>query len=242
MKILTWNLGLSWWCKYAHYFGLEIKGEKIKHEYFQKQHLETIVAKIEEINPTICILQEFYDEKDRLLMISKLGKKYPYNSSLHAWYHQHTIMVFSLDKIKVEQLSETGFYVVKTDSFSLVPIHLHSFSAEKRLKQIKNLLFEIEKSREKIDCVLGDTNFWCFGKKPYFLFKKDKITYGFLINKFNDATKNINRTVKSFMNFDKIFLLKDMQFKNPTCIQNNEKYMDHFPVFVDLVMPESKMD
>jgi endonuclease/exonuclease/phosphatase family metal-dependent hydrolase len=236
MRILTWNLGLYSWFKYGRSSGLKINGEKIKHEYFQKQYLEEIAAEITKIDPDICIFQEFYAETDRQLMIARLNKKYPYSCSISSWYHDHTIMIFSRAKIETKELPKTGFWIVQTNNFSLIPFHLHSFVPGKRLKQIKNLFTELAQSKEKIDCLAGDTNLWHFPERHLFLFQKDKKTYSLLTKKFTDSTKEVGRTTKAFTSFDKIFLAKNIEYKNPTCIRKNGKYMDHYPVFVDIMI------
>lgn len=209
--------------KYAHFFGL-----KIKNEYFQKNYANFITNQINEINPDICILKEFYTKEDRQLIISKLKNQYPFNCILNSWYRENSIIIFSKKIIETKILENTSFYNIKINNFTFIPIHLNSFSAQKRLMQIKSFL------NKQTDCILGDTNFWCFGKKHYFLYKKDKIAYKLLSEKFVDTTKNNGNTTKYFLNFDKIFLNQNIKYKKPTCIRKNKKYIDHYPVFVDI--------
>ncbi len=227
LRILTWNLGLFSWYKYAHYFG-----SKIRHEYFQKSHGNLIEKQIREINPSICVLQEFFTEDDILSLTKRLKDKFPYYEAVSTWYHAHSIVVLSTEPIEKEKLGNSEFFLFQTCNTSFVPVHLNSFRAEKRLKQVKDILSQTE-DRE-VDCILGDTNFWTMGKEDFFVFRKDKLAYRELTDRFIDTTKGIC-TTKVHLNFDKIFFKKDSGASNATCIHKDVSGMDHYPVFLDIV-------
>lgn len=65
LRICTWNIGCFSFLKYVKYFEIKFKGQKIIHEYFQPKINGNFVSKhIEQINPDIIFLQEFYFPKD----------------------------------------------------------------------------------------------------------------------------------------------------------------------------------
>ena len=231
---MTWNLGIFNWLKFAYIFNLKLNGKKIKHEYLQNQQIEAILKNIIKINADFLVLQEFHEEEDRLIMISKLKFLYPYYCIMDSWYREKSILAFSKKELKMNKLGTSNFYILKTMDLNFIPIHTHNLSPKKRLDDTKILLEEIKKSKDKIDCVLGDFNYWCFLKNYFFLFKKDKIGYKLLKEKLIDATDNVALTCKNKTNTDKIFLSKKLNLKKATCLQQNEKYMDHYPVFVDI--------
>jgi endonuclease/exonuclease/phosphatase family metal-dependent hydrolase len=234
MRILTWNIGIFCWYKYAHYLNLKINGEKIKHEGFQKPNLDKILRRIKSINPDVCLLEEIETEEDRQLIISNLKLKFPHYQILDSWYGKKKLIFFSKTTIETKRFGESNFYLLRTNNLNFAPIHFYSFlDPKRRLLEIKTLFKNFEK--EKMDCIFGDTNFWVFGKKYFFLFSKDKLGYKLLTEKFNDATKNVGFTCRTLANLDKIFLSKEIKYKNPTCLrEKNGKLMDHFPVFVDI--------
>lgn len=233
LRIMTWNLGLFSWAKYAHYFGVKLHGKKIRNEYFQKEHADLIVTQILEINPDICVLQEFFLKEDSEVIIQKLKQYYPNNALLNTWYHKHSILILSKNELMHQHIPESGFHIVKTKGITFIPVHLNSFHASKRLDQVNQI--EKIKIESIIDCVLGDTNFWCFSKKQYFLFKNDRSAYNKLENHFVDTTKDLGSTIKIFgLNFDKIFLSKEFEHGDVKCIRKNGKFMDHYPVFLDI--------
>ncbi|MBP9715125.1 MAG: hypothetical protein KBD52_01365 [Candidatus Pacebacteria bacterium] len=234
MRILTWNLGLSFFYKYYSFFGLALNGQRVKNEYFQSQYLDFFVSKILEIKADICVLQEFYTKEDANVLVLKLKNVYPYHQSVSTWYHKHSILVLSSTPIESEHLSNSGFFLLETNNFSFVPIHLNSFRALKRLEQVKELLKEIE--NEEVDCIIGDTNFYNFTENNHSLFLGDKKAYSNLSNLFEDATKSLLYTTILHLNFDKVFLRKDIKFKNTTCLHVGKKGMDHYPVYLDLLL------
>lgn len=233
LRILTWNLGLFSWAKYARYFGIKLNDHKINNEYFQKVHLGLIVENILNINPDICVLQELFLKEDSDLIIERFKNEYKYNTLIDTWYHEHSILILSKNKIDCQRIINSEFYLLKVDNLSFIPIHLNSFYPSKRLSQVNELVKYANEN--KVGCILGDTNIWCLGKKPYFIFKNDRKAYKKLMGYFTEATQDVGNTIKIFgMNFDKIFLSKNMVSKNAECIKINGQFMDHYPVFIDV--------
>ena len=67
-RILTWNLGLFPWCHWGDSLRVSINGNPVRHEFFQKANGNFIAEKIREINPDICVLEEFKKESDRVAL------------------------------------------------------------------------------------------------------------------------------------------------------------------------------
>jgi hypothetical protein len=102
MKILTWNIGSFFFLKYAKYFGIKYKGQKILHEYFQPSINGGFVSeKIKKLNPDILFLQEFYHVEDTKSI--EILKEYPYQKLIDTWYHKHSILVASKYEFIVTQ-------------------------------------------------------------------------------------------------------------------------------------------
>lgn len=231
IKLLTWNTGLATWYKPRGIFRFTLNGKKVEHEYFQAQYTDFVCDFLKKQDADVCVLQEFHDLKDVELVISKMRNVYPYYATVNTWYHKHSILVLSKDEISKEKFGATEFSVLKTKDFSFIPIHLHSFSAKVRLKQVRSILSEDIAS---IGCILGDTNFYAFNKNRTFLFKSDKEAYGEILEKFKDTGKDSSPTTRFNVYFDKIFLKKVMGFKNFASLREAKRGMDHFPILVEL--------
>ena len=233
-RVLNWNLGLAFFYKYWKFFGLKLNGQKVYHEYFQKQYVDFVVSTILEIKPDLCILEEFYKNEDIGLLTSNLKEIYPHFTSIPAWYHKHSILVLSKETIHKEQLNNTLFFRLKTNGLWFIPVHFNSFHSNNRLRQVNSLLEEVK--TEPVDFVVGDTNFYNFTKSNFSLFFGDKMAYKKILSDFIDATKTVGHTSRLYMNFDKIFIKKGINFENPQCVYKIKKGMDHYPVYVDLVL------
>jgi hypothetical protein len=225
MKILTWNLGLYYWCKYYKKFNLKLNNEKVEHEYFQKQYVIFVADFIKKYNPEICFLQEFYSLEDIEILRSLLNGYFTDYKILNSWYKKESILVLSKSNIDLEKIQDTSFYKISSFGVNFLPVHLNSFSAVKRYNQ----LISLGKSLEGVDCILGDTNFWSY--KNNFLFNKDRLSYGFLINKgFKYIKNNIGYTSKFFLNFDRVFYKGKHDTIKTEVVKTSKKLMDHYPV------------
>ncbi len=227
MKILTWNLGLYSWCKFYKNFNLKLNGEKVEHEYFQKQYANFVADFIKKENPDICFLQEFYTLEDIEILKFLLKDYFVEYKILNSWYHKHSILVLSKSDTNIEEIRDTGFYKIESLNFKFIPVHLNSFSAVKRLDQLKSL----EKTFVDIDCILGDTNFWSY--KNYFLFNRDRIGYKLLINNnFKYIENDIGYTSKFLLNFDRVFYKNNNSKYSLEVKKVSRKLMDHYPVLI----------
>lgn len=228
LRIYTWNLGLSFFYKYAHYFNIKIHGAPVRHEYFQVSHTKAIRKQILEINPDICVVQEIHDDEDFEKL--ELRNEYPHQTLIDGWYHKHAIGVLSKKPFTEKRLSNIFTQLTLEDTgIHIIPIHLHSFSSKIRNSQIKELLSLVSNKKAVI---LGDTNFW--SRHNFFFNKNDKKSYKNLTKKFVDSTKYKTPSSKVGFSFDRIFLSRNIELLDAECWQKNETGMDHYPVWVDI--------
>ena len=232
-RILTWNLGLFTWCHWGGSLRVSINGNPVRHEFFQKANGNFIAEKIREINPDICVLEEFKKESDRLYFIDLIRDVYNFRVFVDAWYGRSTILILSKKEIVVSKLGSSEFYQVKTHGLSIVPIHLNSFYPWVRNRQVKELIKDI-RDGGGIDVILGDTNIWSVTKLHLPVFWYDKMSTKLLEKNFAQVTRAFGSTTKYGLNLDKIFVNKKLSFTNPKVVRENAKYMDHYPVYVDL--------
>jgi len=227
LRICTWNIGCFSFLKYAKYFGIKFKGQKIIHEYFQPKINGDFVSKyIDKINPDIIFLQEFYFPEDTK-SIEGL-KNYPYQKFVHAWYHKHCILIASKKEFEIKE--NNFFSIVSCGEFNFIPIHLNSFSALKRLDD--SLILDEFAGYISNLIILGDTNIWSRGEK--FIFSNDKKAYKILTEKLSDFSQKIISTSYAGLGLDKVFGSKNIQVKNIESPKIRSHFMDHYPVLFDI--------
>lgn len=233
LRICTWNIGCFSFLKYAKYFGVKFKGQKIIHEYFQPKINGNFVSKyIEEINPDIIFLQEFYFPKDTENI--EVLKNYPYQKLIHAWYHKHCILVASKTEFEINE-SDT-FSKVSCRELNFIPIHLNSFSALKRFQDFL-ILNEFAKNISNL-IILGDTNIWSRGNN--FLFKNDRKAYKILTQKLEDFSKKLISTSYVGLGLDKVFGSKNIQVTKIESPKIRSYFMDHYPILFDISYGDKK--
>ena len=227
MKILTWNIGSFSFLKYAKYFGIRYKGQKIVHEYFQPViNGEFVSNQIKKINPDILFLQEFYDANDTKYI--EALKDYPYQKLVDTWYHTHAILVASKYEFTVTE--RDNFSIVSCNGINFIPVHLNSFHASKRLEDaiiLDRMIVELPNS-----LILGDTNIWSRGKM--FLFRNDSEAYKTLCRNLADFSKDIISTSYFGLGLDKVFGSKEFQVVKIESPQIRSHFMDHYPIVIDL--------
>jgi endonuclease/exonuclease/phosphatase family metal-dependent hydrolase len=229
MKILTWNIGSFSFLKYTNSVNFSYKKNKILHEYFQPQINGAFVSDfIKKIGPDILFLQEIYSEKD-ILAIEALTH-YSHQTLVSTWYHKHSILIASKSAFTIKSVGE--FPVFDFGDMRIIPIHFNSFKATLRLKDVVFIKQAITTIQPVV--VLGDTNFWKI--KNFFFFRKDKEAYTLLTENLNDTSKQSGSTSVAGLEFDKIFCSKSIQVKRVTCKKVRGKFMDHYPLFVDITI------
>ena len=227
MKILTWNIGCFFFLKYAKYLGIKVRGQKIKHEYFQpKLNGNFVSGYIEEMNPEMIFLQEFYSVQDTRSI--EILKEYPYQQLLDTWYHEHSILVASKYEFTVSE--KNTFSIISCKDLHIIPVHLNSFSAAKRLADVL-ILKEITKNLSNV-VILGDTNIWSKGE--WFCFKNDKKAYRTITEQLIDFSKNIISTSYIGLGLDKVFGSKNLSVRTIESPRNRGHHMDHYPIVIEL--------
>ena len=228
LRICTWNIGSFSFLKYAKYFGIKFKGQKIIHEYFQPKINGNFVSEyIEKINPDIIFLQEFYYSED--IKSIEVLKNYPFQKLVHAWYHEHCILIASKKEFEIRE--DKNFSIISCGKINFIPIHLNSFSALKRLDD--SLI--LDKFADGISnlIILGDTNIWSRGEK--FIFSNDKKAYKVLTKKLNDFSRKIVSTSYAGLGLDKVFGSKNIQVENIESPKIRSHFMDHYPILFDIL-------
>lgn len=227
-KVLTWNIGCVFPLIYLKSFGINYKGQKIKHQYFQPILNGELVSKgIGKTNPDIMFLQEIWDPND--LGYIDVLKKYPYQKLLNSWYHKHSVLVASKTEFSINDIG--NFHIINCGGVNYVPVHLNSFSAIKRLQDIEFLV----KSLANIDnvVILGDTNIWSRGST--FLFNKDRLAYKKITNSFVDFSKKLLSTTIVGFGLDKVFGSSGLNIQNINSPRTRGDFMDHYPIIFDLL-------
>ena len=226
-RILTWNIGSFSFLKYAKYFGIKYKGQKILHEYFQPNLNGIFVSKsIEKLNPDILFLQEFFYPED--VKSIEILKNYPYQKLIHTWYHKHSILVASKYEFLITE--KDNFSIIYLKDLNFIPVHLNSFYALKRLEDCL-ILRELSKNIPNL-LILGDTNIWSMEDR--FLFSNDKKAYKIITKHLLDFSKNILSTSYFGFGLDKVFGSNNLKVTKIESPRIRGSFMDHYPIVVDL--------
>ena len=132
-RILTWNIGSFVFLKFGKY--LEYP-PKASHEYFHPEINAKLVSdSLSKIDPDFLFLQEFWNPSDAKNI--EYLKEYPYQQYLDMWYRKESTLIASKKPFSVEMME--GFPLVMWGGLKMVPIHLNSYSSEKRLVETKFL-------------------------------------------------------------------------------------------------------
>ena len=223
-RIMSWNIGSFVFLKYGKYFG-GLTGDQ--HEYFQPNLNGNLISNVtQDINPDFLYLQEFWFPKDAKKI--KILEEYPHQVFIDTWYRRSGVLIAS--KKQFSQKLIAGFPIITCDDFTIIPIHLNSFSSSIRLKEIKKLCEILSIVTQPI-VLLGDTNIW--SRKNLFLFSKDKEGYLKLTESLIDASKNIMSTNFFGFGLDKIFVSKAITIETVASPKIRGKFMDHYPIYID---------
>lgn len=227
-KVLTWNIGCVFPLIYLKSFGIIYKKQKIIHQYFQPILNGTLVSKnIEEMNPDIMFLQEIWDPND--LGYIDVLKNYPYQKLLNSWYHKHSVLVASKNEFSIKDIG--NFHIINCGGVNYIPVHLNSFSAQKRLDDADFLVKNLIDINNVV--ILGDTNIWSHGST--FLFNKDRLAYKKITKSFVDFSKKLLSTTIVGFGLDKVFGSSGLNIQNINSPRTRGDFMDHYPVSFDVL-------
>jgi endonuclease/exonuclease/phosphatase family metal-dependent hydrolase len=227
MKILTWNTGCYFFLKYAKYFGIAYRGQKILHEYFQPIINGAFISEsIEKIDADILFLQEIFFQKD-IQNIPWL-KQYPYQKFMHTTYHKNQILIAS--KTEFSQSTRNGLSIISCAGFTFIPVHLSTFHASKRLLECV-LIEEISKENKNV-IVLGDTNMWSRGES--LLFKDDRKAYQMLTWHLRNFSRKILSTSVMGLALDKVFGSENLNVISISSPRIRGSFMDHYPIILEI--------
>ncbi len=225
MKVCSWNLGLFSWMKYARKLGFKINDTAITNEYYARANLGKIQEVLSGVSSDVLIVQELFNEKD--VWGLKEGLAYKNYHLVDTWYHEHSIGVLANEKISVIH-KEGEFVVLEINGLKIIPVHLHSFSPDKRLKQVRNLLGVCKKA--KPDVIMGDTNLWRVKGRP--VWRAGKTAYELLTKQFRDASAGLPTSYFKIA-MDKAFVRYGIK-SNVSVVRERGEYMDHYPIVIDV--------
>ncbi|MFH1162384.1 MAG: endonuclease/exonuclease/phosphatase family protein [Candidatus Jorgensenbacteria bacterium] len=211
--------------KYARYLKFTIGNVPIENEYYSEGNIEKVVGVLQEISADVVILQEFYHPSDVTRIQTKL--RYAHHLLVDAWYHKHSIAVIANADIEIVDGTREFTILTVNDNY-IVPIHLNSFSPEKRFGQVK-ILSEIIKEYGKV-IIAGDTNFWIIGKR--FLSNTDRRSYELLTNYTSDTSAGLATTYFG-TSMDKIFITEHCSVRSKV-VRERGAYMDHYPIYAEI--------
>ena len=225
LRIMSWNIGSFIFLKYGTYFGF---GSGDSYEYFLPDLNGNVVSEtIQNINPDILYLQEFWSPED----VGKIPilKEYPYQLSLDMWYRDGGALIASK---KPFTGNSNDFHIITYENHTIIPIHLNSFNPSKRLKDIEKL-YELIPNVPPATIVIGDANIWSRGNR--FLFSKDKQGYSKLTDRLFNASRNIVSTSYFGFGLDKVFLSGDLIATEVRAPRIRGEFMDHYPIYADVI-------
>jgi endonuclease/exonuclease/phosphatase family metal-dependent hydrolase len=224
MKLLTWNIGSFVTRKYTHIFFNDYE----KFEYFQPKLNSALVDKvIKEVNPDFIFLQEIYDRGDVKDVCSV--KDYKFKKYIDVWYGKKRTLILSKRPFVLAEKNK--IYYIYIEDFTIIPIHLNSYSAKKRFISIKKIQKTFSANKKLI--LLGDFNIW--NRLNFFIFKNDfktvQLLKSFLIEM---SAKSFSTTYLGF-SLDKVFVSKDILFSHQAqVLKQRGSYMDHYPVYFEI--------
>jgi hypothetical protein len=225
LRILTWNVGVFQPLTYLKLLGIKLKNHHIEHEFFYKHNGPLVSEYITKLNPDIIILQEILslDDVDNIPIL----QFYPHKKLLKAW-GDNNILIAS--RMEFSHETQNFFHILHFEQYTVIPLHLNSFSAEKRLHE-SSVLSEIVKTQVKPVIAIGDTNIW--KRNNRFLFKNDKKAYSQITSILPEASSYIVSTHYFGFGIDKVFTSPGMITE---CFSDKERgvFMDHYPVYVDV--------
>lgn len=229
LKILTWNIGVFQPLTYLKVFGKRFNSNFIEHEFFHRENGVFISEHIKETSPDLIILQEIFSFDD-IESIPGL-KEYPHIKLIETWGHNNICIASK----KPFALKNTGnmFQIIEYEGFHIIPLHLNSFSAKKRFKEIDQLCEVLKNIPDQKDIVLiGDTNLW--ERKKRFLFSQDKKSYLLLTSLIREVDSEIIATHRFGAYIDKVFCSDNIKIKKVDCYRKSRYFMDHYPLHVEI--------
>ena len=229
MKFLTWNIGSYLFQKYLRSL---YQKDAERYEYFRPELNATFVSEtISAIAPTVAFLQEFYLEDDRQSIPSLA--QFTYHYPLNMWYRANGAFLASNTQFEVTSFPQGGIF--RTESLTIVAVHLNSYSAKQRQTEITEILEHTRTDKNII--LLGDTNMWI--RKTLNLFPHDRYTHALLKKRLVDHSMKSGPTTPLGFSLDRVFTTPTVAVTNLTTHPETGTYMDHYPVHFEIKKPQS---
>gem|GEM_PF-4253890 len=127
--------------KFAPRRGGTIQGQSILHQFFNKGNLTTIKELIKEQNPDLSIFQEL-TEKTESELLTRREKIQAMKVFQQECMKQITGIINYKDKSKKKliEIKNKTINIIETAKHTIIPVHLHAFSPQKRLEQTRELI------------------------------------------------------------------------------------------------------
>lgn len=235
MNIMTRNLGLYSYMKYwRHIHNLISDQQHIDHEFYNTMQDSLIHQTISDYQPDHIIFQEISQTKD-FLHLQQVLPWYSYSSIHHSAHPSgyHTA-IFSQHKCNYSTDSTKQVFSSTTqEDITIIPVHLHAFSAQRRYQQISAILQLIQDQHRSKYCIIGDYNMWQFWKR--FLFKYDKKSYHDLLQVTYDSWWELWATTTIGAKLDKIMCAPILKTTHIQILNIRWTYMDHYPLLATII-------
>ena len=225
MKILSWNVGLPSYYKYADKLNVKINWESVSDQFFCLWYKECVIDVITSIDPDIVLLQEIKNIEQRDAICNALN----YDNIIDIWIKSNTQYPrLYLSKMPFEErVRSTNDWIILENWIYVKNIHLNAFSAKKRELQIEELTKKLKDWLET--CLLWDFNIWQFGQKV--LFKHDRIALDCLNKVIPETSKSFWSTTMYGAKLDRVF--STLQWSVATVIPKKWAQMDHYPILLE---------
>ena len=173
-------------------------------------------------NADVIFLQEIMHDEDTE-MLTKRFPELPYLFKIKT-VDRISVSLF-LSKYEIREIYHTNSNDYIINSLSFFPVHLSAFSSSKRFEQANKLILDLPKEK---GIILGDTNFWILNK--FFFSSRDKSSYLKIAAYHTDILKKLGATCRFFLSLDKMFVTKDLDYKNTKIIKHKIGHMDHYMI------------
>lgn len=160
-------------------------------------------------------------------------EKYPYKKLLPMW-GDNNILLATKEPFHAKQIGSI-FFITTYAGINIIPLHLNSFSSQKRLAEVSELVNLVKEPSLENVLAIGDTNLW--ERNKYFLFSKDKQAYNMLTEIIPEIPTGTSSTHRLGGHIDKVFFKSNDTNNNTVtahCQHKTGLFMDHYPVVVEV--------
>lgn len=211
MKLVSWNIGNFIWAKH-------LPGRT--HYSFYRGDTEAILELLNKEEADVIFLQEVLPGGDEEFLYGYF-KNHPHHLTISTTDRLSVSLLIS--KFPIQEIHHTNSNDYVIEGITFFPIHLYAFAPDRRLTQTKNLLPDLPGKR---GVIMGDTNFWIL--YDHFISKIDKKSYDLITEEHLDILKGLGPTCRVFLSLDKLFITKDLEYRNAKIVRHQIGQIDHY--------------